>query len=131
VLRSITVALGVSLTLALVACGNGGETASGDGGPTGSDCPDLSTQGGTFTVRIADFAFDPSCFRASAAQSIEVVNEDDATHTFTLQGTSIDVEISGGDTFRGEAVSEVVEPGTYTLVCRFHSNMRGEVTIVG
>jgi plastocyanin len=91
---------------------------------------DLTGEGDVFTVTIADFTFDPSCFTASASQGITVVNEDDVGHTFTMVGTDINVPIAGGETFNGEPISGVVEPGTYEFVCTIHPQMTGEVTVV-
>lgn len=126
-MRTKILALGVLLAVAGAACSNG------DGGPTdGSpDCVDLTTSGETFTIRMADNEFVPSCFTASASQGITVVNEDHGLHSFTLEGTGIDVDILGGETFDGEPVSGVVAPGTYDLICKYHlPGMRGEVTVV-
>jgi plastocyanin len=108
-----------------------GTTATGATGSTG-DCADLSGEGETFTITIGDNFFDPACFTASARQLITINNEGSATHTFTMVDTGIDVEIAGGDTFQGEAISGAVEPGTYELICRIHqaSGMVGEVTVV-
>ena len=111
------------LALAVPAC-------SGGGGGGSDDCVDLSGQGATFTIHIKSFEFDPSCFTASASQSISVVNEDGAVHSFTMQDTEIDVDIPANDTFDGGSVSGVVEPGTYDLICTYHPEMKGTVTVV-
>ena len=112
----------LTLCLASAAC------SSSDGG--GSDCVDLSGDGAAFTVTITDFAFRPSCFTASAAQGISLVNQGGTIHTFTLVGTQVDIEVEGGATVDRGPVAGVVEPGTYDLTCRFHHEMSGEVTIV-
>jgi len=129
--RSLFV-LVVALALGLVACGGGDEappTTTGETGTTGSaDCADL-TAGDTFTLTASNFAFDPSCFTARAAQSITIVNEDSADHTFTISGSQIDVTIPAGETFNGEPVSGVLEPGTYDFFCRFHPSMTGTITV--
>ena len=107
-----------------------GATATGATGDASSDCVDLTGEGDVFTVTIANFTFDPSCFTASASQGISVVNEDDVGHTFTMVGTDINVPIAGGETFNGEPISGVVEPGTYEFVCTIHPQMTGEATVV-
>ena len=117
-----------SLALALLAvvasaCGGGS-----DGG--GEDCADLSTQGETFGVTIADFAYDPSCFTASASQGIRVTNEDEAPHTFTLRDTEIDLDVPAGETVEGAPATGILEPGTYELICTYHPEMTGDVTVV-
>jgi plastocyanin len=123
--RSLFV-LVVVLALGLVACGGDDETPPSATG--GSDCADL-TAGDTFTITTVDFAFEPSCFTARADQGITIVNEDSADHTFTIAGTEIDVTIPAGETFNGESVSGVLEPGTYDFACRIHPSMTGTVTV--
>jgi plastocyanin len=122
---SASILAALVLVLSMAACSGGG-----DGGTSGADCVDLSEDGATFAIHIKDFAFDPSCFTASAAQGISVTNDDDAVHSFTIRGTQIDVDIAAGETFNGEAVSGVVEPGTYDFVCTYHPEMKGTVTVV-
>jgi plastocyanin len=125
------------LALALVACGGDEEEPAATGGTgsttgtgsTGStDCPDLSA-GDTFTITIANLAFEPDCLTARAAQGITIANEDSVEHTFTIDGTPIDVTIAGGETFDGEPVSGVVAPGTYDFSCRIHPSMTGSIAV--
>lgn len=142
--RLVFVLVGVAV-LALAACSSddgGGTTAptgttsatgsnAGESGATGgADCADLTGEGATFTITIADFAYDPSCFTASASQGISIVNQDDVDHTFTMTGTQIDVPVAAGETFNGEPISGAVEPGTYDFVCTIHPEMTGQVTVV-
>jgi plastocyanin len=109
-----------------------GATATGATAETGpsTDCADLTGEGDVFTVKIADFTFDPNCFTASASQGITVVNEDDVGHTFTMVGTDINVPIAAGETFNGEPIAGAVAPGTYEFVCTIHPQMTGEATVV-
>ena len=108
----------------------GATSETGATGDASADCVDLTSEGDVFTVTIADFTFDPSCFTASASQGITVVNEDDVGHTFTMVGTDINVPIAGGETFNGEPIAGAVEPGTYEFVCTIHPQMTGEATVV-
>jgi plastocyanin len=138
--KLVFVLVGV-LVLVLTACssdGGGGTTASGSTAATGSsvgetgneDCADLTGEGATFTITIADFAYDPPCFTASASQGISIVNQDDVDHTFTMTGTQIDVPVAAGETFNGEPIAGAVEPGTYDFLCTIHPQMTGQVTVV-
>jgi plastocyanin len=141
-MRKLVFVLVGLLVLVLTACssdGGGGTTAStgstaatgSNGGETGNgDCADLTGEGATFTITIADFAYDPPCFTASASQGISVVNKDDVDHTFTMTGTQIDVPVAAGETFNGEPIAGAVEPGTYDFVCTIHPQMTGQVTVV-
>jgi plastocyanin len=116
----------VVLLLAGAACGSGPE----GGGSEPPDCVDLSA-GESFTIRLVGNEFVPSCFTASAAQRLELVNEDGVLHSFTVEGTPIDVDVEGGETLDLDPVTGVVEPGTYDLICKYHlPGMTGQVTIV-
>ena len=108
--KLVFVLVGV-FALGLAACSSddGGGTTGADTGTTGGtangDCVDLTAEGATFTITIADFAFDPNCFTASASQRITIVNQDDADHTFTIPDIQmIDVPIAAGQTFNGEPI---------------------------
>ena len=131
--KLVFVLVGV-FALGFTACSSddGGGTTGAETGTTGTtgsgDCADLTGEGATFTITIADFAFDPNCFTASASQGISIVNLDDADHTFTIPDTSIDVPIAAGQTFNGEP--RAVEPGTYDFLCTLHPTMTGQVTVV-
>ena len=138
-MRRLMFVLVAVLAAGMVACGGGDETpptttgdtgaTTGTTGTTGSaECADL-TAGDTFTLTISSFEFDPPCFTARAAQSISIVNEDSADHSFTISGTQIDITVPAGETFNGESVSGVLEPGTYDFFCRFHPSMTGTITV--
>jgi plastocyanin len=144
-MKQLTIVLGTALALTAAACGGGDEdvaappetpaatgTTAGTGtkGATGAECVDLTGEGATFTIVMSRTEFVPECFTASASQGITIVNEDPLAHTFTIEGTMIDVQVNAGDEFQGEPISGVVAPGTYELICRFHPFMTGEVTIV-
>src|SRR5262245_13320482 len=143
-MRRLVFVLVGALTLLLAACssddgGATGTTATATAptgataptaatGATGSaECENLSDGGPIFTIRIADFAYDPSCFTASAQQGIKIVNEDDVDHTFTIPDTQIDVPVAAGETFNGEPISGALAPGTYDVVCTIHPEMTGRV----
>jgi plastocyanin len=129
--KLVFVLVGV-FALGLTACssddgdGTGGTDGTGTSGS--ADCADLTGEGATFTITIADFAFDPNCFTASASQGITIVNQDEADHTFTIPYTQVDVPIAAGETVNGE--SGTVVPGTYDFLCTLHPTMTGQVTVV-
>ena len=139
-MRKLVLVLVAVFALGLTACSSddGGGSTGAETGTTGTetgstgggDCADLTGEGATFTITIADFAFDPNCFTASASQGITIVNQDASDHTFTITGTQIDVPIAAGETFNGEPISGAVSPGTYDFLCTIHPTMTGQVTIV-
>ena len=135
-MRKFVFVLVAVCALGLTACSSdddGGTTGAETGTTetTGNDgCVDLTGEGATFTITIADFAFRPNCFTSRASQGISIENQDAAAHTFTVTGTDIDVPIAAGQTFNGEPISGAVSPGTYDFLCTLHPTMTGQVTIV-
>ena len=114
-LRSIA---GVGLLL-LAACGGGG------GEDAGTDGADGATGGSTVTMQDNTFApSDP----VIVAGEVELVNEGEAPHTFTVEGEAVDIQVDAGQT-----VTETIDlaPGTYTLFCEFHraQGMEGTLTV--
>jgi plastocyanin len=137
-MRKVFVTLLALIALIAASCGGdggGGGGSTGTSGPTGASggagctaatATDL-TGDDPFTVTIQDLAFHPDCFRARSASSITIENKDSVTHTFTIDGTQVDVSIDGGDTFNGESAG--LAPGTYPFHCRIHSQMTGTVIV--
>jgi len=134
-MRKTLVAL-VALTALATSCSSGGDSGStgatgGTGatsasGCTADDAVDL-TGDDPFVVTIQDLAFSPDCFAARSASSITIENKDGVTHTFTIDGTQVDVSIDGGQTFNGESAG--LAPGTYDFHCKIHSSMTGTVIV--
>jgi plastocyanin len=122
------------LALAGTACSKSSDTtATPNTGPTHSEAgctaasaKDLSTDD-PFTVTIVNFAFQPNCFTAKSSSSITIHNEGDTTHTFTIDGTPVDVSLNAGKTFNGESAG--LEPGTYPFHCKIHTQMTGTVIV--
>jgi plastocyanin len=139
-MRKPLIVLGAVLALTVAACGgDGGQdperprttAATGATGATGANCVDLTGEGVAFTIRLEKNEFVPNCFTASASQGITIVNADTVLHNFTIQGTSISVDIPPGDEFNGDPITGVVDPGLYVLVCLYHlPGMMGEITVV-
>jgi plastocyanin len=131
--------------LVLLACGSdgGGGTTASTGttvttastgasakNGTNADCPDVTGEGASFTITIADFSYVAPCFTASASQGISIVNQDDIDHTVTMTGTQIDVAVAAGESFNGTPIAGAVEPGTYGFPCAIRPGMTGRVTVV-
>ena len=136
-MRKTLFALIALTALAGAACSSGGgdNAAGGSTGATGAtsaagctaeNAVDL-TGDDPFVVTIQDLAFHPDCFAARSASSITIENKDSVTHTFTIDGTQVDVSIDGGQTFNGESAG--LDPGTYPFHCKIHSTMTGTVIV--
>lgn len=78
----------------------------------------------TVTVTIAGMEFTPAVADVRAGDTIEWTNRDVVAHTATASNRAWDVEIAAGKT--GRAV--VKAAGRVGYYCRFHPNMRGEVS---
>jgi len=111
-----------ALLLAAVACGSG----SSGGSCTSSNATDLASQDQA-QIQIHSFAFQPSCFEATSTQGIKIVNQDQAPHTFTVKGTSVDLKIDAGKTIEQGPLG--LSPGTYPFVCTIHPQMTGTIII--
>ncbi len=105
------------LTLVAAACGGGGEEPGTTTPPAAS--PTETSPGASATTRVAleDFRFDPSEFSVTAGTSLELDNEGEAPHTFTVQGQEIDVQVAAGE--NGSATIDL-PAGDYEVICRFH-----------
>jgi plastocyanin len=122
-MRKLALVLGAVLALSTLSCSSDDAESP--------DCTDLSGRGTSFTITLRDNLFVPSCFTASAAQRLNLVNEDGVLHSFTLEGTPIDVDVSPNETLDLDPVAGVIEPGTYHLVCKYHApGMAGDLTVV-
>lgn len=142
-IRFLPALLAGMLVLVLAACG--GTTGSPAAEPTdpATDTPGAAMSaapseaepseaaGGEETVRLSQFAFDPTELSIAAGTEVSFVNADSAAHTVT-EGTDgaaaadpiIDEELqqNGSTSFTFD------EPGTYEITCRFHPSMH--LTIV-
>jgi plastocyanin len=136
-MRKTLVAMVALTALAGAACSggndNGGTTgatgatgATSAAGCTADNAVDL-TGDDPFVVTIQDLAFSPDCFAAASASFITIENKDSVTHTFTIDGTQLDVSIDGGQTFNGKSAG--LDPGTYPFHCKIHSSMTGTVIV--
>ena len=111
------------LSLVVAACGGdddgGGATATT--GATG----ETAGGGGGASITIADFAFDPNTITVSGPTEVTITNDDDATHTFTLDDDSVDETIDAGAT----ATVTVDVSQTTGFHCTIHPQMTGTVEV--
>lgn len=60
-----------------------------------------------------------------------VKNEGRNLHNFTIAGTDISKDLRPGRSFRLGPLADVLGPGTYSIICRYHDaqGMTGELTV--
>jgi plastocyanin len=90
-------------------------------------------EGDSLEMEVDDFYFGPTFVKVegSGTATIELENEGDAQHTFTIEGQDIDVTLAPGDS--EEVDVELPESGHLEFICRFHSGsgMRGAFYVEG
>lgn len=111
--------------------GGGGRYDYGNGGggndDAGGDDAGEHDGDGEIALTADNFAFAPTAIEATAGSEILVENANAGTaHTFTVDGTAIDLELSPGDV---EDVTIDLDPGAYDFHCRFHASMTGTLTV--
>jgi plastocyanin len=108
----------VAAALVLGACGGGGDTG-GDGGGGG---------GGASSLTMVDNAFEPADLTVASGTELQLSNEGQAPHTFTVQGDGIDEEVEAG---QSSSVTIDLEAGDYDFICEFHEaqGMTGTLTV--
>ena len=134
-MRRLTMVM-VALVLGLTACKGSADAAAqlgltDDEGATGAtgvaaDCVDQT--GGPATITMVDFAFDPSCIKVSASESLTLVNEDTSAHRFVLEGGAVDEVVDVAQTVKVKSLSDIA-PGTYAFGCGFHPPMKGTLVV--
>lgn len=104
--------------LAVLLAGCGGDTGGADvcANPVEAE-----------TVVLSDFAFRPDCLRAAEGAQISLRNTGEAPHTFTIDGTTVDVDLPAGTST--DASLSGVEPGRYTVTCTLHPQMEATITV--
>jgi plastocyanin len=118
-------ALPAALAAAALLAGCGGDDST-DTATSAAVAPAAATS----TIKIADFLFEPDPVTVKAGTKIAIVNDDDAPHTITEEGTSPSFD-SG--TIVGHKRGSVTfsKPGTFKYVCVFHPTMKGTVIVTG
>jgi plastocyanin len=81
------------------------------------------------TITAADFSLTPAAITASAGQVINITlnNTGNAEHSFTVGSTDV-AEAQGGESGSG---SFTASAQTVEFHCKYHSTMKGTITISG
>jgi plastocyanin len=85
----------------------------------------VAAQAETHIVTMAQVAFAPAAITVRVGDTVEWDNRDIVAHTATAKEASFDVNVVPNR--RGSAVLETA--GTFSYICRYHPNMRGQITV--
>jgi hypothetical protein len=119
-----TMAVLAALAMLFVACGGDEEEPPANGDGATEECQDL-TGSATFTITQSDNEFSPRCAIVELTQGLTLVNEGSRSHTFTIDGTRIDILNPAGETQNLEGGPEGLQPGSFIVYCRFHGSADG------
>lgn len=113
------------LVFGAVACG-GDDTAEPATDDEAAEPAEDEAAGGS-TVTAANFSFDPTELEVASGDTVTFVNEDDAEHSFTVDGTDVEEELEEP----GEVdVTIDLDAGDYDFFCKYHRDtMTGTLTV--
>jgi plastocyanin len=81
----------------------------------------------TAKVQLADFEFAPACVGATTGGTIALDNTGEAPHTFTIEGTDVDVDVAAGTSAQAELTG--VAAGAYGITCTYHPQMTATLVV--
>jgi plastocyanin len=115
--------------LGLAACGD--DDDSGGVATSAGAAVTTAASGGeqtnTITITVSGNAFDPATAEAKAGNVVfDVTNQDSVSHTFTIDGTDVDIALDPNGS--GTAEAELAA-GTYAWHCKIHPSMTGTLTV--
>jgi plastocyanin len=116
-------------TLGLAACGDDDDS---DAAATSAEASGTTADAGpeqtnTVTITVSGNAFDPATAEATAGKVMfDVTNQDGVKHTFTIDGTDVDIALDANGS--GTAEAELAA-GTYQWHCKIHPSMTGTLTV--
>lgn len=123
--RGLTILLTVALLFAGACGGNDDSGSENSAKGTGESADALPV-----TVTAKNFKFRPDALEGHATHTVDLtlVNEDDATHSFTIDEMEVDIEAEGGQETQSSFTPE--ETGTFEFYCKYHpETMKGEFEV--
>jgi plastocyanin len=126
--RPILPALAMAAMLAVAACGGGTTPAPSQAAPSAAapSSGQSAAAGGSQSVEIKNFAFNPATLTVKAGDKVTWKNSDSAAHTVTFDDGSADSnDIANNATFDHTFSTA----GTFAYHCKIHTNMKGTITV--
>jgi plastocyanin len=117
-------------TLGLAACGDDDDDDGAVATSAGASATTVASGGeqtNAITITVSGNAFDPNTATATAGKVVfNVTNQDSVKHTFTIDGTDVDIALDPNGS--GSAEAEL-DAGTYQWHCKIHPSMTGTLTV--
>jgi plastocyanin len=123
ILRYLTPLLFIALALSIVACSDDGAIGPGSEQTQAPVTVDVE-------MTIEDFSFDPAVIDINLGDEIamELANDGDEKHTFTVDEFLVDEELDSGED--ADVSFTPNEPGEFTFFCRIHPDaMQGTIRV--
>ena len=81
------------------------------------------------TVEMAEFVYFPYCVQAFPGTELEIVNDGQAPHTFTVESdeATAEVDVPAGE--RAALTVPDLAAGTYRVICTYHPQMEGALRV--
>lgn len=121
-----------AVVLLLVACGDDQLDPVAQEEETPAECSDVSSSGGApAPITMKDNFFEPLCLAMSSTQQIAFSNAGQAVHNFSIEDQGVDIDVQAGEEFTTEPAGDLVRPGTFRFVCKYHEaqGMVGTLTV--
>lgn len=84
-----------------------------------------AAEGRVHQIEMKGMAFAPAQVTVRTGDIVEWANGDIVAHTATSNDGGFDINVLSGQ--RGSAV--MTQPGTFSYICRYHPNMKGQVVV--
>ena len=110
--------VGVTILLMLTAACGGSE-----------EIPSCLNPQAESTVVMDEFVYLPDCVEASAGTELEVVNDGQAPHTFTVESDAETAEVDVASGERATLTVPDLTAGTYRVSCTYHPQMEGALRV--
>jgi nitrite reductase (NO-forming) len=117
-----------AVALLMAACSSDDGTDGSTDGSTDTSTPSSGGGGGEDqAITIADFAFDPNTLTVPSGQdvTIELTNQDDVEHNFTLDDDSVSQDVEEGED-SSVTINVSEEIGWH---CKYHPTMTGTISV--
>ena len=117
-----------AVALLMAACSSDDGTDGSTDGSTDTTTPSSGGGGAEDqAITIADFAFDPNTLTVPSGQdvTIELTNQDDVEHNFTLDDDSVSQDVEAGED-SSVTINVTEEIGWH---CKYHPTMTGTVSV--